>query len=64
MNLINKENGHVRQVANQSSNLFRYQSFDAATNTAKYIWTNPADPRQPDDLLSRYQIQFGVRYSF
>jgi hypothetical protein len=64
MNLINKENGHVRQVANQSANLFRLQSFAAATNTANYIWTNPADPRQPDDLLSRYQIQFGVRYSF
>ncbi len=64
MNLIDKENGHVKEVPNQSANLFRYHSFDAATNTARYVYTNPVDPRQPNDILSRYQMQLGMRYSF
>jgi len=64
MNLIDKENGHVKEVPNQSANLFRYRSFDAATNTARYEFTNPSDPRQPNDLLSRYQMQLGMRYTF
>lgn len=64
MNLINKENGHLIEVPNQSANLFRYRSFDAATNTARYEFTNPSDPRQPNDLLSRYQMQLGMRYTF
>ena len=64
MNLIDKENGHVKEVQNQSANLFRYRSFDAPTNTARYEFTNPSDPRQPNDILSRYQMQFGMRYTF
>lgn len=64
MNLIDKENGHVKEVPNQSANLFRFHSFDAAANTARYVYTNPSDPRQPNDLLSRYQMQLGMRYTF
>lgn len=63
-NLINKANGRIYVVANQSANLFKYRSFDAATNSAKYEWTNPVDPRQPSDFDSRYQMQFGMRFAF
>ncbi len=64
MNLIDKENGHVKQVPNQSATLFKYKSFNSTTNQVRYEWTNPSDPRQPNDLLSRYQMQFGMRYTF
>ncbi|MCK9407731.1 MAG: carboxypeptidase regulatory-like domain-containing protein [Bacteriovoracaceae bacterium] len=66
MNLINKENGHVRQVADQRTNLLKFKSFDGTgtLNLAKYEWTNPNDPRQPNDYLSRFQMQFGMRYTF
>jgi hypothetical protein len=64
MNLINKENGHVRQVPDQRTNLLKFRTFTAATNVATYEWTNPSDPRQPNDFLSRFQMQFGMRYTF
>ena len=63
-NLINHANGKIYFVANQSANLFKYKSFDATTNTIKYEWTNPSDPRQPSDFDSRYQIQLGTKFAF
>ncbi len=63
-NLINGDWGHLKYVPNQSDALLRLTSFDAATNKLKVTYSDKVDPLQKDNLLSRWQMQLGVRYTF
>lgn len=68
LNMINNEWGWVKQVANQNAFLLQFHSIETAAGAdygkPRYIWTNPVDPRLPNDLLSRWQAQLGIRYTF
>jgi hypothetical protein len=74
MNLLNGEWGWVRNTGlNQTANLLQFQGIVASGADAgkpMYTWLNQpindgkADPFVADNLLSRWQAQVGVRYSF
>lgn len=70
LNLINSDWGWVRTV-NFSDNLLKLEGsakVNAGTADEKTVnvfsFKDKSDPYQKDNLLSRYQMQFGVRYSF
>ncbi len=72
-NLIDKNLGKVFYV-NNTYNSTASIGLAAAKGTAafpavingipQYTWSSPATPWQVDPFLSRWQMQFGVRYSF
>ena len=59
---------------NQTVNMFTFKGLDKTVGPnygkAKYEWVGlkttdgVADPFQPDNILSRWQVQFGLRYTF
>ncbi|MCE1188594.1 MAG: carboxypeptidase regulatory-like domain-containing protein [Ignavibacteria bacterium] len=63
-NLLNSDWGWVKQVPNQADALLKYQGIDAATKKMKVSFTNKDNPFIADNLLSRYQMQLGLRYNF
>jgi hypothetical protein len=75
MNLFNKDWGWVRNTgANQTVNMLQFYRIETAAGAdrgkPKYTWLNlpvndgKADPFVADNLLSRWQAQFGIRYTF
>ena len=68
MNLLDSGGGWVRNTgANQTVNLLQFRSFETAPGAdygkARYQWLGVTDPFQPDDTLSRWQMQLGIRYT-
>jgi hypothetical protein len=74
-NLLNSEWGWIRNTGvNQTVNLLTFKGLEKTVGAdygkAKYQWTGlkvtdgKADPFQPDNILSRWQMQLGVRYTF
>ena len=68
MNLLDNGSGWVRNTGlNQTVNLVQFRSFaiakDADYGKPRYQWLGLADPFQADNILSRWQMQFGVRYT-
>ncbi len=63
-NMLKSTWGYVKQVANQTSPILSYQGVDATTHKMKASFTNKPDPYTNDNLISRWQMQLGVRYSF
>jgi|694.fasta_scaffold62906_1 hypothetical protein len=73
LNLVNPEWGRVQSVNNNRDVLLRFEGLttpsmikDASTPAGVPIfsYTDKKNPFGYDDLLSRYQIQLGVRYTF
>lgn len=69
LNLLNHDWGYVKEVANQNVpivNFYGLQSDNTQPNYGKpmYTWAPLKDPRIPDNIRSRWQMQFGVRYTF
>jgi hypothetical protein len=75
LNLFNSEWGWIRNTGvNQTVNLLTFKGLEKTVGAdygkAKYQWTGlkvtdgVADPFQPDNLLSRWQMQLGLRYTF
>jgi hypothetical protein len=74
LNLLNSDWGWIRNTGvNQTVNMFQF--YDIVTTGAdigkpRYKWLGlkttdgKADPFQPDNILSRWQVQFGARYTF
>lgn len=68
LNFFDSGAGWVRNTgANQTVNLLQFTGF---TTTAgpdygkpRYVWLGLTDPFQPDNILSRWAMQFGVRYT-
>lgn len=66
-NLIDREAGWVKSVANQSAQILSFSGYDATTGKQKVSFNDKVyktDPFQNDALYSRWQMQFGIRYSF
>jgi hypothetical protein len=68
MNLLDSGAGWVRNTgANQTVNLLQFRSFETASGPnygkARYQWLGLTDPFQPDNILSRWQMQLGLRYT-
>jgi len=68
MNLFDNGAGWVRNTgANQTVNVLQFRSFETAAGPnygkPRYQYTGQPDPFQPDNILSRWQMQFGVRYT-
>jgi hypothetical protein len=74
-NLLNSEWGWINNTGvNQTVNLVTFKGLEKTVGAdygkAKYQWTGlkvtdgKADPFQPDNILSRWQMQLGVRYTF
>jgi hypothetical protein len=73
LNLINPEWGRVQSVNNNRDVLLRFEGLttpsmikDASipAGVPIFSYTDKKNPFGYDDLLSRYQIQVGVRYTF
>lgn len=62
LNMLNKDWGVYRYV-NFDNSLLTFRGLDAATNRPKLAYS-PGQRYVINDLLSRWQIQFGIRYSF
>lgn len=74
LNLLKSDWGWIKNTGvNQTVNMFQF--YDIVTSGAdigkpRYRWLGlkttdgKADPFQPDNLLSRWQMQLGVRYTF
>ena len=68
MNFFDNGAGWVRNTgSNQTVNLMQFRSFETAAGSdygrARYQWLGVTDPFQADNILSRWQMQFGVRYT-
>ena len=51
---------------NQTANLIKFHSIETTgpnAGKARYQWTGSFSPYVPDNLLSRYQMQLGIRYT-
>jgi hypothetical protein len=73
LNLINSEWGRVQSVNNNRDLLLRFEGMTTSTmikdasvgdNLPIFSYTDKKNPFGYDDLLSRYQLQLGIRYSF
>ncbi len=75
LNLLNSDWGWIKNTGvNQTVNLLTFKGLNknvgADYGKPIYQWTGlkvtdgKADPFQPDNLLSRWQMQLGVRYTF
>ena len=73
-NLLNSNWGWIRNTGvNQPVNLFQFRGLDKTVGPdygkARYQWLGlkvtdgVADPFQPDNILSRWQMQLGLRYT-
>lgn len=70
LNLLNKKWGWIKTTGvNQTFNFIEFHSLETTTGPdygkPRYRWTNTTltSPFQPDNILSRWQAQFGVRYT-
>jgi len=66
-NLLDREAGWVKTVANQTASLLTFNGYDATTGKPKVSFNDKLyqnGPYQNDALYSRWQMQLGVRYSF
>ncbi len=72
---MNNTWGRVQTVNNNRDLLLRFEGLvtptmvqdgtaNAAVGTPIFSYTDKKNPYGYDDLLSRYQLQVGVRYSF
>lgn len=75
LNLFNSDWGWIRNTGtNQTVNLLTFKGLEKTVGAdygkPKYQWTGlkvtdgTADPFQPDNILSRWQMQLGIRYTF
>jgi hypothetical protein len=64
LNLLDKSWGYVQTVSNQNNTSFTYHGIDATTQKAKISFSNVTTPFQNDNILSRWQMQLGARYTF
>jgi hypothetical protein len=68
LNLLDANAGWIRNTGlNQTVNMLQFRSFVTAAGgdygKPRYQWLGLADPFQADFALSRWQMQFGVRYT-
>ncbi len=68
MNFFDNGSGWVRNTGlNQTVNLVQFRSFVTAAGAdygkPRYQWLGVTDPVQADNILSRWQMQFGIRYT-
>jgi len=67
LNLLNSDWGWVRNTGvNQTVNFMRFHSIETTGPDAgkpRYQWTGASSPFVADNLLSRYQMQLGIRYT-
>lgn len=73
LNLLNSEWGRVQTVGNNRDLLLRFEGMTTSTMIRDagiaegrpiFSYTDKKNPFGYDDLLSRYQLQLGVRYTF
>jgi hypothetical protein len=76
LNLLNPEWGRVQQVSFNRDRLLQFQGLVSsatkqdpnatrvAAGTPVFTYTDKRDPYGYNDLLSRWQIQIGIRYTF
>ncbi|PWB61135.1 MAG: TonB-dependent receptor, partial [Bradyrhizobiaceae bacterium] len=70
MNLLNSDWGWVKTVGtNQTVNLLQFHSIENTAGSPnigkpRYRWLGMSDPFIPDNILSRWQMQIGLRYTF
>jgi hypothetical protein len=68
MNFFDSNAGWIRNTgANQTVNLLQFRGLVTTPGPdygkARYQWLGVTDPFQPDNILSRWQMQFGIRYT-
>ena len=74
LNLLNNEWGWIKNTGlNQTVNMLQFRSFETAAGPdygkARYTWLalpvkdGKANPFTNDNILSRWQMQFGIRYT-
>jgi hypothetical protein len=75
LNLLNSDWGWIRNTGlNQTVTMLTFKSFETAAGPdygkPRYQWAGlpvtdgKADPTSPDNILSRWQMQLGLRYTF
>ncbi len=70
LNLINPDWGHQKYVSNAQYSLFRFEGYDKATGKVRASYFPNTRGNKADDIFetsdfwSRWQMQFGIRYSF
>lgn len=64
-NMINKDWGKQKYVNLQRDFLLRFEGLDSSTKQPMFSYNaSKPDPYALDQLLSRWQMQMGIRYSF
>jgi len=68
LNFLDSNAGWVRNTGlNQQVNMLQLRSFVTAAGAdygkPRYQWLGVTDPVQADNILSRWQMQFGIRYT-
>ena len=65
LNMINKDWGHFKSVYYRGVDVFKHNGYDSATGKPKLDFlAGDRDPWSILDLLSRWRMQLGLRYSF